>query len=267
MKEEGGRPFKGSQTLEEVGNRKMHWSAVALFTILILTTSWTNTGSWTGGYMPWVPSQEVPEPTSYSEKYFLLNEPALKPEAFRLGLIGFQSLQSGGLIANDSLLTIIDYSLPSSTERFFVIDLFHNRLLYKTLVAHGRNSGDLYANRFSNRMQSHESALGFYITGKSYLGGQGYSLQLQGVDTGYNDHSRVRGIVIHAAAYATHDYVLRYGRLGRSFGCPALPPELSRPIINLIKEGSVIFSFYPDPAYLDHSVVLPRSASSFSSIP
>jgi hypothetical protein len=140
--------------------------------------------------------------------------------------------------------------------RFFVINLHNNRVIYKTLVAHGRNSGDLYANRFSNQMQSHESALGFYITGKSYQGGQGYSLQLQGVDTGYNDHSQIRGIVIHAANYATHDYVTQYGRLGRSFGCPALPPELSRPIINLIKDGSVIFSFYPDRSYFNHSVIL-----------
>jgi hypothetical protein len=224
--------------------------------LLLLMISWTNTGSWTDGLQTGVASKDVPDARIFLEKYLSLNEPALKPEAFRFGLIGFEALQSRGLIANDSLLTIIDFSLPSSKVRFFVINLLNNHVIYKSLVSHGRNSGDLYANRFSNKMQSHESALGFFITGKTYLGGQGYSLQLQGVDTGYNDRSRVRGIVIHAANYATHDYVKRYGRLGRSFGCPALPPELSRPIINLIKDGSVLFSYYPDQAYFNHSVIL-----------
>ena len=227
-----------------------------LLIVLLLMTSWTNIGSWTDGYKTLVASKDVLDAKLFLEKYLSLNEPALKPEAFRFGLIGFEALLSRGLIANDSLLTIIDFSLPSSKDRFFVINLINNQVVYKSLVSHGRNSGDLYANRFSNKMQSHESALGFFITGKSYQGGQGYSLQLQGVDTGYNDRTRVRGIVIHAADYATHEYVTRYGRLGRSFGCPALPPELSRPIINLIKEGSVLFSYYPDQAYFNHSVIL-----------
>lgn len=227
-----------------------------LLIVLLLMTSWINIGSWTEEYKTLVASRDVLNARLFLEKYLSLNEPSLKPEAFRIGLIGFEALRSKGLISNDSLLTIIDFSLPSSRDRFFVINLLSNRLVYKTLVAHGRNSGDLYANRFSNSMQSHESALGFFITGKSYQGGQGYSLQLEGVDTGYNDRTRVRGIVIHAADYATHEYVTRYGRLGRSFGCPALPPELSRPIINLIRDGSVLFSYYPDPAYLNHSVIL-----------
>jgi hypothetical protein len=227
-----------------------------LLTALLIMTSWTNIGSWTDGYKTLVASNDILDARLFLEKYLSLNEPALKPEAFRIGLIGFEALLSRGLIANDSLLTIIDFSLPSSKDRFFVINLFHNEVVYKSLVSHGRNSGDLYANRFSNKIQSRESALGFFITGRCYQGGQGYSLQLQGVDTGYNDHTRVRGIVIHAADYATHEYVTRYGRLGRSFGCPALPPELSRPIINLIKEGSVLFSYYPDEAYFNHSLIL-----------
>lgn len=230
-----------------------------LLVILLLMTSWINIGSWTDGYKTLLSSKNVIDARLFLEKYLSLNEPSLKPEAFRIGLIGFETLLSRGLTANDSLLTIIDFSLPSSKDRFFVINLFSNRVVYKSLVSHGRNSGDLYANRFSNKLQSHESALGFFITGKSYLGGQGYSLQLQGVDTGYNDRTRLRGIVIHAADYATQEYVTRYGRLGRSFGCPALPPELSRPIINLIREGSVLFSYYPDQAYLHHSVVLNRN--------
>jgi hypothetical protein len=226
------------------------------FTVLLLMTTWINIGSWTDGYKSLVASKDVLDARLFLEKYLSLNEPALKPEAFRVGLIGFEALLSRGLITNDSLLTIIDFSLPSSKDRFFVINLLNNHVVFKSLVSHGRNSGDLYANRFSNKMQSHESALGFFITGKSYQGGQGYSLQLQGVDTGYNDRTRLRGIVIHAADYATQEYVTRYGRLGRSFGCPALPPELSRPIINLIKDGSVLFSYYPDKTYLNDSPVL-----------
>jgi hypothetical protein len=227
-----------------------------LLLIMLFMTSWISIGSRTDGYTGFVSSKDGLDARLFFEKYLSLNEPALKPEAFRMGLIGFEALQSRGMLANDSLLTIIDFSLPSSQDRFFVINLINNRVVYKSLVAHGRNSGDLYANRFSNKMQSHESALGFFITGKSYQGGLGYSLQLEGVDTGYNDHTLVRGIVIHAAEYATHEYVTRYGRLGRSFGCPALPPELSRPIINLIKDGSVLFSYYPDQAYFNHSVIL-----------
>jgi hypothetical protein len=239
---------------QEAGVQKK--ALLILLIALLLMTSWTNIGSWTDGYKNLVASKDVLDAKLFFEKYLSLNEPALKPEAFRYGLIGFETLLSKGLIANDSLLTIIDFSLPSSTDRFFVINLLNNQVIFKTLVSHGRNSGDLYANRFSNKMQSHESALGFFITGKSYQGGQGYSLQLQGVDKGYNDQTLLRGIVIHAADYATHEYVTRYGRLGRSFGCPALPPELSRPIINLIKEGSVLFSYYPDRSYLNHSVIL-----------
>jgi hypothetical protein len=190
------------------------------------------------------------------EKYTLLGEPELNPDAFKIGIQGYISLRSTGLVKNDSLLTIIDFSRPSSADRFFVINMYSNTLVCKSLVAHGRNSGDLFASRFSNRIQSYQSSLGFYITGGSYQGGQGYSLILNGVDTGYNDLSRARSIVIHGADYATQNYVGRYGRLGRSFGCPALPPDISKSVINLIKDGTILFSYYPDRSYLHNSVIL-----------
>jgi hypothetical protein len=173
-----------------------------------------------------------------------------------MALSGYKSLCSKGLVNRDSLITIIDYTLPSSEERFFVINLNRNKVIYKTLVAHGRNSGELHATRFSNKAQSHQSALGFYITGAPYEGGQGYSMQLAGVDTGFNDNARVRSIVIHGARYATLQYIKQYGRLGRSFGCPALPPDLNHVIIDCIRDGSVLFSYYPDDDYLQGSVVL-----------
>ncbi len=191
-----------------------------------------------------------------TELYESLNDTSLKAEVFFLAMKGFRALVTQNQVEKDSLLTIIDYSLPSSRERFFVINLTRKYLIYKTLVAHGRNSGELYALRFSNKVRSHQSALGFYITGDPYLGGQGYSMILNGIDTGYNDQARLRAIVIHGADYATESYIKQYGRLGRSFGCPALPPEVNTEIIDLIKKGSVVFGFYPDRNYLDHSVLL-----------
>jgi hypothetical protein len=188
--------------------------------------------------------------------YESLHDSALNRDAFHMALLGYKSLFMKGLVSNDSVITIIDYTLPSSEDRFFVIDLRHPKVIFKTLVAHGRNSGELYASRFSNRAQSHQSALGFYITGDPYIGGQGYSMLLTGVDTGFNDHARIRSIVVHGAAYATQQYIRQYGRLGRSFGCPALPPHVNAAIIDRIKNGSVIFSYYPDRGYLQGSPVL-----------
>jgi len=199
---------------------------------------------------------DIPSSSLLQEKYTLLGLPELTPDAFKIGILGYFSLRSAGLVKNDSLLTIIDFSLPSSANRFFVINLYRNTGVCKSLVSHGRNSGDLYASRFSNRMQSHQSSLGFYITGDPYRGGQGYSLIINGVDTGYNDLSRARSIVIHGADYATWKYVRRYGRLGRSFGCPALPPDISKKVINLIKDGTILFSYYPDGSYFRNSVIL-----------
>jgi len=233
-------------------------SRLSLFiTFLLWVTSQGHPGSWSGKNSPDLPAAgKALIIKQIQEKFYLLNEPALNAEAFRYGMLGYHSLLSRGLVKNDSLLTIIDFSQSSLDERFFVVNLKNNTILYKSLVSHGRNSGDLYASRFSNKIQSHQSALGFYITGDPYLGGQGYSLQLDGMDTGYNDHSKIRSIVIHGAYYATQDYAERYGRLGRSFGCAALPPFLSTPIINTIKGGSVVFSYFPDQTYLSHSVVL-----------
>jgi hypothetical protein len=231
--------------------------ALLFIPVFVFIASWIRPGQLNNAKSHDVPAAEDAFKYKLSgDIYLSLHEPSLNPDAFRLGLLGFNTLLSQGMVRNDTLLTIIDFSLPSSVDRFFVINLVRHQILFKSLVSHGRNSGDLYASRFSNKMQSHETALGFFLTGESYLGGQGYSLQLQGVDTGYNDLSKVRGIIIHGANYVTRNYISRYGRLGRSFGCPALPPELSKQIINLIKDGSVLFSYFPDQVYFDHSVIL-----------
>ena len=156
--------------------------------------------------------------------YHAFNDTTINRSAFTLAIAGYKVLFNKGMVTKANLLTLIDFSRPSNTERFYVMDLSTKKILFKTLVAHGRNSGELYANRFSNGLQSHQSALGFYITGEPYSGGQGYSLLMSGVDTGYNDNARRRAIVIHGAEYVTRKYTEQYGRLGRSLGCPALPP-------------------------------------------
>lgn len=191
-----------------------------------------------------------------NELYINLADTCLKPEALYYGLKGHDVLTSLKQVTVDSLLTIIDYSLPSSEPRFFIIDLKNKRLLCKSLVAHGRNSGEVWASRFSNQPQSYKSSLGFYITGSSYTGQNGYSMWLNGLDTLFNDLAKPRAIVIHGAPYVNNDYILKNGRLGRSFGCPALPAEICCEVIDLIKNGSVVFSYYPDPEYLEKSRII-----------
>jgi hypothetical protein len=209
----------------------------------------------TPGVTP-VRSNEAPLADDIFSLYQSLNDTTLNAQAFSAALIGYKLLKTRGSIPKDDIITIIDYTKPSVEKRFFVIDLHSRSILYKTYVAHGKNSGDMYANRFSNKAQSHESALGFYITGNTYIGSQGYSLQMHGIDTGYNENAAKRAIVIHGARYATVQYIKLYGRLGRSFGCPALPPDITTPIIDLIKEGTLIFSYYPDRDYFSTSSIL-----------
>jgi hypothetical protein len=204
--------------------------------------------------------------TFAADIYNSLGDYSLNSTAFSLALLGQKSLIGKGLVQKTNLLTVIDFSRPSNETRFFVIDLFSRKIIFKTLVAHGRNSGDLYASRFSNKPQSHESALGFYVTGDPYIGGQGYSLLMCGMDTGYNDNARQRAIVIHGADYVTEKYIQRYGRLGRSFGCPALPPDINRSIIDKIKEGSVVFGYYPDDRYIRNSRILSQAMTNADSI-
>ncbi|WP_419237734.1 murein L,D-transpeptidase catalytic domain family protein [Photobacterium leiognathi subsp. mandapamensis] len=142
-----------------------------------------------------------------------------------------------------SLLTIIDYSKPSTQKRFYVIDLKQNKLLYKTYVSHGMNSGLLKASDFSNKVNSHKTSLGTFLTESTYNGGNGYSLKLNGLTRGKNDNALKRYIVIHGAKYVSESFIKRNGYLGRSWGCPALPEALAKKIIDTIKGGSVIFAY------------------------
>lgn len=151
------------------------------------------------------------------------------------------------------VLTLIDFSKPSTEKRLFVFDMKHKQLLYSSLVSHGRNSGENYATSFSNEYGSYKSSLGFYLTETTYNGKNGYSLLLEGLEKGINDNARERAIVVHGAAYANPSIVSNGGRLGRSLGCPALPEKIARTIIDAIKGGSVIYIYADRPEYIAKS--------------
>lgn len=167
-----------------------------------------------------------------------------KLESFSLAMKGFYDLKSKGLISKD-ILTIVDFSLSSKAKRLWVIDLSTNCVLFNSLVAHGKNSGEEFANDFSNQNNSHKSSLGFFLTGETYKGKHGLSLKLDGIEKGLNHNARNRGVVVHGSDYVSEDYIQRTNRLGRSQGCPALPKELSAEIINTIKNKSCLFIYHP----------------------
>jgi len=153
-------------------------------------------------------------------------------------------------------LAVIDYSRASTEPRLWVFDLAGARLLYREWVAHGRNSGDNYARTFSNAAESHASSLGLFRTLDTYEGHNGYSLRLDGLEPGFNDHALGRAIVMHGASYVNPDGANALGRLGRSFGCPALRPAVTRPLLDTLKNGQYVFSYYPDSNWLTSSALL-----------
>ncbi len=180
----------------------------------------------------------------------------LSKEAFNLALTGYQSLVETGKVQKDNILTIIDFSMPSSKKRLFVIDLISGDLLFNTFVSHGRNSGSVLATQFSNAFNSFKSSLGFYTTGATYNGKHGFSLRLEGQEKGINDNAFNRGIVIHSADYVNERLAQESGRIGRSQGCPAIPEALKKPIIETIRNGSCLFVYSPDKYYTAHSRLL-----------
>jgi hypothetical protein len=167
----------------------------------------------------------------------------LSPKVLRLALDEMACARARGVAGRDDLLTVIDYSLPSTEPRLWVLDLAHGEVLFHELVAHGSGSGDNYATRFSNVNDSRQTSLGLFRTAGTYEGGNGYSLKLQGLDTGVNDLAETRHIVMHGAWYVSPEHARRQGRLGRSWGCPALSEASARPVIDKIKGGTFVFSY------------------------
>jgi hypothetical protein len=172
---------------------------------------------------------------------------------FRAGMVGYYSLQREGKLNDKNIFTIIDFAKPSTEKRFYTMDLTRKQVIFHTYVAHGKNTGENVATAFSNKHDSNQSSLGFYVTGETYVGSKGYSLRLDGEDLHYNDQIRNRAIVIHEADYVSEAWIKRYGRLGRSQGCPALPKGISRKVIDAIKDNSAVFAYFPDEDYLQSS--------------
>lgn len=165
-------------------------------------------------------------------------------KSFTEALKGFYQLKEKGLIQKN-ILTLVDFSMSSNTKRLWVIDLTTNTILYNSLVAHGRNTGEEFARSFSNSESSFKSSLGFYATGEIYNGKHGMSLKLDGLEKGVNDNARSRGVVMHAANYVSNSFIKNNKRLGRSQGCPAIPEEFLKGIISTIKNKSCLFIYYP----------------------
>lgn len=165
-------------------------------------------------------------------------------DCFNLALNGFQKLKEKGLIQKN-ILTIVDFSLSSNLKRLWVIDLEKNKILFQTLVAHGRNTGEEFANDFSNQAESFKSSIGFYATGEIYNGKHGMSLKLDGLEKGLNDNARERQVVVHGADYVSESFIRQNKRLGRSQGCPAIPVEMNAKIISVIKDKSCLFIYHP----------------------
>lgn len=185
-----------------------------------------------------------------------LDDMGLSKEAYEYGMKGFNHLVQTGRLSKENIISIADFSKPSSQKRLFVIDLNNHKVLFNTYVAHGVNSGREYANQFSNIPESNKSSLGFYETKNTYLGGNGYSLKLIGLEKGINDNAEKRDIVIHGAEYVDESLIRSQGYIGRSWGCPALPEKLHKQIIDKIKNGSCLFIYGPNSSYLKKSRII-----------
>jgi hypothetical protein len=185
----------------------------------------------------------------------------IAPDVLRLAMGAVTCATRMGDIKAPRTLTVIDYSLPSVERRLWVFDLNDGSLLFKELVAHGRNTGENMATRFSDLMNSRQSSIGMFVTADTYVGNNGYSLRLNGLERGFNANARDRAIVMHGAPYVDGKLAATQGRIGRSWGCPALREAVARQVIDTIRGGGVIFSYYPDSNWLKSSRFLNGCAS------
>jgi hypothetical protein len=182
--------------------------------------------------------------------------PAANPQVISLATHAAECARRQGLLDGFRHLAVIDYSLPSTQPRLWVFDVSRGRLLYQELVAHGRNTGERLAQRFSNVEGSKMSSLGLFQAADTYYGSNGYSLRLRGLDAGFNDNALSRAIVMHGAPYVSEAIAERLGRLGRSWGCPAVRQEIARTVIDTLKGGALLFAYYPDRKWLNESPLL-----------
>ncbi len=185
-----------------------------------------------------------------------LSSMGLSEEAFDYAVKGYTYLKNKGKLQNENVLSIIDFTKPSSQKRLYILDVASFKVLFNTYVAHGQNTGQEYASKFSNKVESYQSSLGFYITTGTYMGKNGFSMQLNGLEHGFNDKADERAIVMHGAPYVSEAFIRNRGYIGRSHGCPAVPQQLNKPIIEKIKNGSCLFIYSNDKTYLNRSRIL-----------
>jgi hypothetical protein len=199
-----------------------------------------------------------PDVSSVAQVYdsLQLENSGLNRAAFDYASRGWEKLAREGKLANDSILAIVDFSQSSTRKRLYVLDMRNYRMLFNTLVAHGRNSGQEWARSFSNKVSSFKSSPGFYVTGRTYNGSNGYSMRLTGLETGINDKALERAIVMHGAPYVSEKWIGRMGYIGRSQGCPAVPQKDAKKIINTLKDGACLYIYTPQGDYLTRSQLL-----------
>jgi len=236
--------------------RKLAYLPCLFLLFTICTVPAKASGSFSHSNFPFFNLTKIISPASfYAAKYkeWKLADAGLKEEVFNYAIKGYDYIQRHHSLGKSNIITIVDFSKPSTEERLFTIDLQTGEILFKSLVAHGRNTGQQYATNFSNQASSYESSLGFYITMDTYTGNNGYSLRLKGCEKGFNDKAEERNIVVHGAEYVSESFIRQNGFLGRSHGCPALPVEASDKIINTIRNGSCLFIYHPNKKYLTRS--------------
>ena len=173
---------------------------------------------------------------------------------FEKAIAGYTKLEEAGKVSNP-LLTVIDFNLSSKKKRMWILNMETQEVVFNTFVAHGKNTGLEFAKKFSNKVNSHQSSLGFYVTGETYYGKNGLSLFIDGMEKGFNSKARERYVVIHGADYAEPEFIKRYGRLGRSYGCPAVPNKIAKKLINTIKGESVVYIHKDDDTYQQKSTL------------
>lgn len=203
-------------------------------------------GTLTAAAAPGVRAADTAKVSFAREHFARASLGSIEPDVFDLALNAASCAVRTGQVANPRTLTVIDYSRPSSEPRLWVVDLASKVLLYEELVAHGQGSGGATATLFSNEPETHRTSLGLFRTDDTYVGKNGYSLRLDGLDAGINDRARERAIVMHGAPYVSEAFVKANGRLGRSWGCPAIRSDIAREMIDRVKGGSLVFAYHRD---------------------
>lgn len=224
------------------------------YPLVFIVWMWSSLGHQSVSFVEKERSPSVDSLTSYIQEIWTHSsyKDTLSLELFQLAMKGYYHYGS----FDSEIISIIDFSKPSNKKRLYVIDLKNNILLFHTLIAHGKNTGENKALYFSNKPKSLKSSLGFYKTAEIYYGKHGYSMRLDGLEKGINDNARKRAIVIHGAEYVSREFIKKHGRIGRSFGCPALPIAKTKDIIDVISNGSCLFIYSKNEDYFKSSKFL-----------